>query len=170
MKFHTLGVTLGAAVLTGAMLTGGALAASADTPAPAPTSSTQCGLGHQLIELWKALPADLQSDIKALRALPKGQQRAEAAKDIRQGALNGKYGADVQKNAEALHGRAFRAYGDMPAALRNDLKNLRAASKSDRPALAKAIGAKALAGDYGTKVEDAVKQIKSADWQNCVAG
>lgn len=169
MKLHTLGVTLGAAILAASMLTGGALAASADTPAPAPTGSSECTFGQHFVALWKDLPANLRSDLKNLKSLPKGD-RAAAARDIRQGALAGKYGPDVQRHAERVHGRAFRVWGDLPSALQSDLKDLKAAAPADRPALAKNIGEKALAGDYGTQVQDAAKRIQSSNfWQDCVA-
>jgi hypothetical protein len=168
MKLHTIGVTLGAAVLTTAMLTGGALAASADSPAP--TSSSQCEFGQHLVEVWTALPANLQADLKNLKNLPQGE-RAAAAKEIRQGALDGKYGPGVQKRAERVQGRAIAVWGDLPAELQDDLKAVKAADPADRPALAKALGEKALAGGYGDKVQAAAEKVQSSDfWQNCVAG
>lgn len=170
MKHHTIGVTLGAAALTAAMLATGSLAANADTPAPAPTKSSECNVGQHLVELWKDLPANLQTDLKNLKSLPQ-DQRAGAAKDIRQGALDGKYGPGVQKRAERVHGRAFLVWGDLPAALRSDLKDLKAAAPADRPALAKKIGEKAISGGYGDKVEAAAKKLQSSDfWKDCVAG
>ncbi|CAN5295251.1 hypothetical protein BH11ACT4_BH11ACT4_18510 [soil metagenome] len=170
MKSHTIWAAAGAAVLTAAMVTGGALSASADTPAPTPTNSSNCNFGEHLVELWKDLPDNLQADLKNLKSLPQGQ-RAAAAKDIRQGALSGKYGPGVQRHAERVHGRAFLVWGDLPESLRADLKDLKAAAPADRPAKAKAIGDKAIAGDYGDKVQAEAKKIQSSDfWQRCVAG
>jgi hypothetical protein len=158
-------VALASTLLLGA----GVGAASADNPTPDPTSGS-CEFGQHLVQVWTALPANLQADLKNLRSLPKGE-RAAAAKDMRQGALDGKYGPGVQKRAEQVHGRAFAAWGDLPPALQDDLKAAKAADPADRPALAKAIGEKALAGGYGDKVQAAAEKIQSSDfWQNCVAG
>lgn len=156
-------IALASTLLLGA----GVGAASADAPAPA---SSDCTFGQHLVDLWKDLPASLQSDLKDLRALPQGE-RAQAAKDIRQGALDGKYGPGVQRHAERVQGRAFVVWGDLPQALQDDLKAVKAAAPADRPALAKAIGEKAIAGGYGEKVQDAAKRIQSSDfWQDCIAG
>jgi|GEM_PF-1304050 len=170
-SFRRGGIGLASVALASTLLVGaGVSAASAATPSPAPTSSSsKCTFGEHLVELWKDLPANLQSDLKNLKSLPQ-DKRAQAAKDIRQGALDGKYGAGVQRRAERVHGRAFLVWGDLPAALRSDLKDLKAASTADRPALAKKIGEKALAGGYGDKVEAAAKKIQSSDfWKDCVA-
>lgn len=159
------------ALATTLLLGAGVGAASADTPAPSPApTSGDCTFGQHLVDLWKDLPASLQSDLKNLKSLPEGQ-RAAAAKDIRQGAIAGKYGPGVQRHAERVHGRAFAVWGDLPQALRDDLKAVKAAAPADRPALAKAIGEKAISGGYGEKVQDAAKRIQSSDfWQDCVAG
>lgn len=133
MKLHTLWITAGAAVLTTAMLTGGAIAASADSLSPAPASSNRCTVGQHLVELWKDLPAKLRSDLRDLKAAAPAD-RPGLAKDIRRGALDGTYGSGVQKRAERVQGRVF-------------------------------------AGDRGTTVQDAAKRIRSSDfWQDCVAG
>lgn len=158
-------VALASTLLLGA----GVSAASADTPTPAPTTAS-CTFGQHLVELVKDLPADLKADVKNLKGLPK-DQRAAAAKDIRQGAVSGKYGTAVQKRAERAHGRAFLVWGDLPSTLRDDLKAAKAATPADRAAKVKAIGEKVIAGGYGDKVEAAAKKIQSSTfWQDCVAG
>lgn len=48
----------------------------------------------------------------------------------------------------------------LPDALQADLKQLWAAPKDQRPALRAEIWKKALAGDYGTKVQDAAKKLQ----------
>ena len=63
---------------------------------PAPTVT--CTLGS----VWSRLPADLRSDLKELRDLEPGQERADAARLIRDDALAGDYGPGVQKRAEAI--------------------------------------------------------------------
>jgi len=168
-SFRRGGIGVASVALASTLLLGvGLSTASADTPTP--TSSGDCSFGQHLVDLWKDLPANLQSDLKNLRSLPQGE-RAGAAKDIRQGALDGKYGAGVQRHAERVHGRAFAVWGDLPQALQDDLKAVKSAAPADRPALAKEIGEKAIAGGYGDKVQTAAEKIKSSDfWQDCVAG
>jgi hypothetical protein len=170
MKRRTLATWAGAAVLTTALVAGGAIAASASPVATSgTTSASQCSAGHHLVSLLRALPANLQSDLKALRAMPKGSERTAAAKAIRQKALDGTYGADVQARAEKVQGRAFASFGKLPDNLKSDLKAAKAASPADRAALVKAIGQNALAGDYGDAIKSAAQNIQTSTfWQDCV--
>lgn len=55
-------------------------------------------------DVFAQLPADLQDDIEAVRALPPGE-RADAAREVRDGAVAGEYGERVQSFAERLQHR-----------------------------------------------------------------
>lgn len=171
MKRRTLATWAGAAVLTTALVAGGAIAASATPVATdGKTAASQCSASHVLVSLLRAVPANLHTDLKALRAMPKGTERTDAAKAIRQKALDGTYGADVQARAEKTHGRAFASFGKLPDNLKSDLKAVKAAVPADRAALVKSIGKNALAGNYGDAIKSAAQGVQSSTfWQDCVA-
>lgn len=146
----------------------GATAANAAPVDSAPASD--CTFGEQLVRVWMHLPADLQADLKDLKAATPGADRQQQAKDIRDGALGGEYGPGVQEKAQKLQDIRVRVYADLPAELKADLKDLKAADPADRRALAKDIGEKALAGDYGVKAQVVAERVQGSDfWQNCVA-
>lgn len=163
---------LATAAVTAAMLATGGLAASAapadgGTPTPTPTSTaTTCSFGEHLVAIWLKLPADLRSDLKDLKAAEPGTERQQEAKDIRDGALAGKYGPRVQRHAETAKDRHIRVIANFPDALKDDLQKLRDADKADKPALAKQIADTALAGGYGDVVQKVAEHAQSA-WQGC---
>lgn len=163
---------LATSAVTAAMLATGGLAASAaptdgSTPTPSPTSTaTTCTFGEHLVAIWLKLPADLRSDLKDLKSAEPGAGRQQEAKDIRDGALAGKYGPRVQRHAETAKDRHIRVIANFPEALKTDLQHLQDADKADKPALAKQIADTALAGGYGDVVQKVAEHAKST-WQGC---
>lgn len=104
MKITTWAVSAGATVLTAVFLMTGATVAAA-VPAVDPQPSVTCEIGN----VWSRLPADLRADIRELKDLEPGEGRAEAARLIRDGALDGTYGAGVQKRAERVKEHGVRS-------------------------------------------------------------
>ncbi len=49
---------------------------------------------------WRHAPSDLTADVRALRNIPAGEERHDAAEDIFQKALDGGYGPATQARAE----------------------------------------------------------------------
>ncbi|GAA2752998.1 hypothetical protein [Amnibacterium kyonggiense] len=154
---------------------GGATAAMAATADGSPTPSATpaaCGV-HLRAELRGAMPAQLKADLKKLRAEPKGAARAAERKEIRQKALAGGYGARAEQVARVVGGgKAARQAlaAELPASLRADLKTLRGEPKgAARQAEAKSIEQKALAGDYGTTIQNNVKTVQARFQAKCEA-
>jgi hypothetical protein len=156
-------------VVTAALLTTGAVAASAETVASADAAG-DCQFGEHLLHVWLRLPADLRGDLSSLRGLDPAD-RKDAAQGIREGALGGEYGPRVQAGAERLRSHRVDVISQLPAELKSDLVELRHAAQADRPELAKEIAQTALDGGYGAKTQATAERIQSSDaWQNCVAG
>lgn len=170
----------------GALVVGTAVAfaapalASTTTTTPTPTASASassspstpdCNARGRLGALWAKLPEQLRNDLKAARALPAGAERKAAFETIKNEALDGHYGTEVQtwaKNAGArLHGWFDRA----PAALKQDVRAaLQQPAGSAREAALKNVADKAAAGDYGTVVKDRAEKITDSPWwKTCVA-
>jgi plasmid stability protein len=171
-------------LLAGAVLVlGGAVVASAATPtAPAATpvtttsvtaapTSTRCTFGEHLVSAFRALPKAMRDDLKSARAETPGPQRRMDLQAIRTKALNGGYGADVEAKVKFLqsHRGDIQGVRPLPAELKADLKTLHAEKgRSAKVAEANTIADKALAGDYGDKVETLAKSVKASDaWQDC---
>ncbi|WP_345480809.1 hypothetical protein [Amnibacterium soli] len=166
-------VASGAAVL---LAVGGgttaALAATGDsTPSPSGTPAA-CGV-HLRAELRGATPSQLKADLKKLRSEPKGEARAAERKAIREKALAGGYGARAGELARVVGGgkEAKEVRAQLPAALRADLKTLHATPRrsAEQTAEAKRIEQKALAGDYGTTVQQHVKTVQARFQARCAA-
>lgn len=165
MKLRIIATT----VITAALLTTGTVAASASTTDTAPPATSECQFGEHLLHAWLRLPADLRSDLKALKDLEPGE-RADAAREIRGDALKGEYGERVQLGAEKLRDRRIVAIQNMPVELKTDLIELREADPSERRDLAKEIADTALDGRYGEKAQAVAERIQASDaWQDCVA-
>lgn len=167
-------IASGAAVL---LAVGGgttaALAATGDSTPGASTAPAACGV-HLRAELRGAVPGQLKADLKKLRAEPKGAARTAERKAIRDKALAGGYGARAGEVARVVGGgkaakQALAA--QLPAALRADLKTLHATEpkSAERKAEAKRIEQKALAGGYGTTVEQHVKTVQARFQARCAA-
>lgn len=156
MKIHAVA----AAVLTTAMLATGSIAASAASlPTDDTTPTSECQFGDELLHVWLHLPADLRGDLKALKDLEPGE-RGDAARDIRDGALDGEYGPGVQNRAERVRDRRVAIIANMPDELKTDLIELRDAAPADRKELAQDIADTALAGGYGDKTQEVAERIQ----------
>lgn len=148
-----------------------AFAASGDgTPTPS-TTPAACGV-HLRAELRGSEPAALKADLKTLRSEPKGAKRVAERKLIRQKALSGAYGQRAERIAHIAAGKAgAHARTPLPAALKADLKTLRGLEpKSDaRKAEREKIEQKALAGDYGTTIQQHAKTVQARFQARCAA-
>ncbi len=160
-----------AGVLSAGLIFGGATAANASTLAPAAGSSGSCSVAAHLRSIFAAMPAQLRTDLTDLRDLPADQRRA-AARQIRADALSGGYGEAVQTRAKQIAALRVQIRKDMPAELKSDLAELKAAAPgADRRADAMRIAREAVAGSYGSAVQDAAERIQGSDlWQDCHAG
>jgi len=166
----TTSLLAGAALVLG----GGALAANASTSTPtaSPTSSaSSCSVGEHLVSAVRGLPKALRDDLKKARAETPGPQRRKDLQAVKAKALAGGYGAGVESQAKFLtsHRGDVRGIRPLPDALKADLKTLHSVTgKSAKLAEANTIADKALAGDYGSKVQTLAKDVKSSPaWQDC---
>ncbi|MBW4041734.1 MAG: hypothetical protein HIU86_06340 [Acidobacteria bacterium] len=172
LRRRTVLLASGTAVLLA--VGGGATAAVASTTGGTPTPSSTpaaCSV-HLRAELRGALPASLKADLKTLRSEPKGAQRVAERKLIRQKALSGAYGVRDARLAHLVAGKAGASVRvQIPAALRADLKTLRAtAPKSTaRAAERTTIEQKALAGDYGSAIQTRAKAVQARFQARCAA-
>jgi hypothetical protein len=139
---------------------GGAIWLSS-TPAPASAAVSQSASltadSAKPSPATAAQRATFRADLKAARALT-GQARVDAIKKVRADARSGKYGPRIEKRVEHA---GLRLWGHAPAALKADLKAVRAADPADRPAKLHAIYVKAAAGDYGDKVKKRAEKLKA---------
>ena len=112
----------------------------------------------------------MRADLKKARAEAPGADRRADLTAIRAKALDGGYGADVEAKAKFLKSHKGDArIRPLPAALKTDLKTLHGEKgRAAKLAEANTIADKALAGDYGDKVESLAKAVKASDaWQDC---
>ncbi len=170
---------LGIASVAGLALVigGGAFAANAAAPtasASASASASETSTAHTCTPLqhlraaWGEVPADLKSDLKALKAMSPGKGRKADAVKIRTKELAGGYGAGVEVRAEWHKANKGMKLRPLPVNLKADLKTLHADSKAAKPAEAKKISDGALAGTYGTTVESFAKAVQSSTaWKDC---
>lgn len=146
-----------------------AFAAPVDGPASPGGSSSECNFGQRLAHAWRQLPAELQADLKELRGLDPSDRR-DAAIEMRERALDGGYGPEVQERTELRRDRRALALETMPIELKHALLDLRNAAPGDRAELAREIADKALAGEYGPQAQETVERIHESEfWQACVA-
>lgn len=136
-----------AGLLTTSSLFGGAAPATDDGP------TVPCGA------VWAQLPEDLQADLKAVRALPVGD-KPEALREIRRDALDGDYGARVQRFAERRDERVRAIRRALPHDLKADLREARALTGDARLEAYRDIRDGALAGGYGERVQEVAVKVK----------
>ena len=153
-------VTLATAAGIALVIGGGAVAANAASPSPSASSSTSCTVGGHLRAAWAKAPAELKSDLKALKAMPAGKDRRADALKIRSKALDGGYGKGVEAKAEWVKDHKGEKLRPLPANLKADLKTLHSDSKADKPAEAKKIASNALDGTYGANIESFAKAVQ----------
>lgn len=109
--------------------------------------------------VWSQLPEDLQADLKAVRALP-ADQRPAALREIRRDALDGDYGARVQRFAERRDDRVRAIRRALPDELRTDLRDARRLTGEDRVEAYRDIRAGALSGEYGERVQEVAVRVQ----------
>lgn len=149
-----------------------ALVAGSGTPHAAVDARGAAASGDAKVvchRLWKNAPADLRKDLRALRALPQGDERRAAAKKIRKDALAGHYGSKVQAVAEHRKLRRAHWLRNAPDQLKQDLKA--AAQKpagSERRAALTEVWQSALEGTYGDQVQQRAEKRK-AHHETCKA-
>ena len=163
-------------LLAGAALAlGGALSATAATPASATSAASTsvastCTFGQHLVSAWLEVPKAMRADLKAARA-ETGAERRSALKAVRAKALDGGYGSAVEAQAKwrQSHKGDITGIRPLPDNLKADLKTLHGEDgKAAKLKEANAIGDKALAGGYGSKVETLAKDLKASPaWQDC---
>lgn len=140
-------------------------AASASVPTD---GVTECSVPPGAAALWQRMPEELQQDLRDLRSIPDGE-RADAARVIRDDALAGEYGAEVQDRAERLRDLRLLRWSAAPEELRADLKEVRAADATERAALRQAVVDRALAGEYGEGAQRRAERLQErAAWLDCV--
>jgi hypothetical protein len=152
-------------VLGGALVAGSALIGASAQPGPASTSSTAtstapaAGTGTGKACGFKRLPAQLRADLKAARALPVGERRPAVRRIVRD-AKAGKYGEQAQRLVKNRPHLRTALRSKLPAELKADLKKMRQLPVEDRKAARKEIRKQALAGDYGTWVQQITERRK----------
>jgi hypothetical protein len=129
--------------------------ASASTGSPLATESSSVPCGS----MGKRLPDDLQADLTALADLPV-EERVPAAKEIRDSALAGDYGARVQNWAERRDERRERMAGHVPSELTEDLQAAQDLPEAEQADAYQQIWQDALSGEYGDKVAVAADRIQ----------
>ena len=103
--------------------------------------------------------AELRGDLKEAREL-EGTDRRDALKGIREDARDGKYGDRIERHAERRGDHRAAFFALLPDELQADLKEAREIDDTDdRKAALDDIREKALAGDYGEKVQEAWKLL-----------
>jgi hypothetical protein len=173
VRRRTLLIASGTAVV---LAVGGGTAAMAATSDGTPTPSTSpaaCAV-HLRAELRGAMPSALKADLKTLRGEKTKAAKVAERKVIRQKALSGAYGARAEELAKTFpgHRKAVQAWRkDLPAALKADLKTLRATAphSAARAAERKTISDKALAGGYGTTIQQHAKTVQARFQKACAA-
>ena len=108
--------------------------------------------------VWQRLPQDLRHDLTALRGLPP-EERFAAGKQLRQDALDGDYGTRVQQWAGRADERRRAIWSRMPSSLQQDVEQARALPDAERYDAFQAIGAGALDGEYGDRVQQVAQRL-----------
>jgi hypothetical protein len=162
-------VTAGATAAV--LVAGGATAAFAAGPAPivrTTASTSTCVPG--VAPLLRAASGSLATDLQHLAKDSAAGKAADRAA-IRKKALAGGYGVRIERVARIVAGGTGALPASLPAALKADLKTLRADAKGSaaRRAEAAAIWNKALTGSYGSTIESLAKDAKARVDQRCVS-
>lgn len=147
----------------------GATAATAAPAASAASLTTEtCTFGQHVAFISKQMPAELRVAAKDVRELGAGAERRAAAKALRARVVAGDFGAVAQKRAIALDQLTPTQLRDLPANLKDDLRELRGAPRGEKIALLEQISNAALDGDYGDAAQSRVETVRdSGAWQDC---
>lgn len=109
--------------------------------------------------IFQRLPEALQDDLAELEAMSPAERR-DALRSIRREALSGGYGDRVQQFAERRDERRAEVLRRLPAELRQDLREARRLPADQQAAAYAAIRDRALAGDYGDRVQQGAERVK----------
>jgi hypothetical protein len=103
--------------------------------------------------------SEFREDLEEARGL-EGEERREALMGIREDARDGKYGERIERHADRRGDHRAAFFALLPDELQDDLKQAREIDDDDdRKAALQDIRDKALAGDYGDKVQEAWKLL-----------
>lgn len=153
-------VAVAAALLTGAgapPAEGAAVSpAAAAEPADEPAAMTGHGSGtlQDLAEEYAQLPPELRADLEALSAVP-AAGRPAAVERIRDDALAGAYGDEVQAGAQRL----VAGLALLPPELVADVEALLSLEPAAVPDAVERIRDRALAGRYGEQVRAGAERL-----------
>jgi hypothetical protein len=155
-------VAVAAALLTGSGATPAGepavspAAATAGAPSAEPAAAPDHGswTPADLAEKWAQLPEELQQDLAALRTTP-AADRLAALHRIRDDALAGAYGEQVQAGAEHL----AAGLAMLPPALVADLEGLVSLEVTAVPDAVERIRDRALSGQYGEQVRAGAERL-----------
>ena len=155
------------------VLGSGTVAANAVTPSTVSSTvadeTPTCSFGEHLVSAWMTVPVALRHDLTAVKAMGPGAERRAAAKGIVQTALDGGYGERAREKAELFVANKGSRIRNLPADLKADLRELRAAPRDEKVALAEDIAGAALDGTYGETVQEYAEKVQASDaWQDCV--
>ncbi len=140
-----------AALIGGGSLVTAATGTGGDTSAPAADRTLPCGA------VWERLPEDLQGDLLSLKDLSPAERPA-AVRQLREDALAGDYGNQVQQFAERRDERRAWVRRHLPDQLRQDLKAAVHTDGEGRRTALLEVREAARAGEYGDRVQQAVER------------
>jgi hypothetical protein len=146
-------------IQTAGLFAAGLLTTSSLFTGATPSTSTDDGPRVPCGAVWSQLPDDLQADLEAVRGLPVGE-KAEALRAIRRDALDGDYGARVQRFAERRDERIRAVRRALPAEMKADIHEARRLTGDDRLDAYREIRAGALAGEYGDRVQEVAVKVQ----------
>lgn len=154
-----IGGVLAGAIVGGSALVG-ASARSGSEPAASATAKNAVATDRPCGSLLDRLPGELREDLEAARALPPGEDRFAALKEIAQGARDGDYGSGVEEFADRRNDHRKELWNRLPAELRDDLRQLRDLPTDERGAAVEELRESALAGEYGTLVQQFAERVQ----------
>lgn len=146
-------------IQTAGLFAAGLLTTSGLFAGAVPSTTSGDGLQVPCGAVWSQLPEDLRADLRAVRALPTGQ-KPEALREIRRDALDGDYGARVQRFAERRDERIRAIRRALPDEMKADLHEARRLTGEDRLDAYREIRAGALAGEYGDRVQEVAVKVQ----------
>jgi hypothetical protein len=172
----SLKVGIAAAALAVAGLVAVPLATAQTPPASAPaatpttpTATSTCTTAQHLAWMYKALPAQLRTDLEAAKKLPAGAQRDAALTSVLDKAAGGAYGDRAKRVATRIEKRDGKLWAKLPAALKTDLTAI-ANADPGQPSLDAAANVfdKASSGAYGDIAKKIATNIESRKiWTSC---
>ncbi len=134
-----------------------------------PTTTSACTTAQHLAWIYKALPAQLRTDLEAAKKLPAGAQRDAALKAVLDKAAAGAYGDRAKKVATRIEKRDGKLWAKVPATLKTDLTAIVNAD-AGQPTLDAAANVfdKAVSGAYGDLAKKVATTIEGKKmWTSC---